>query len=74
MDLKPLRFCVKLRYSEKDAHHRGNYKTQPNNVAAFDEAGKQVGIVFETVTPFDTPRRMSELVAWTSEAFSSQQP
>ena len=62
-----------LRYSEKDAHHRGNYKTQPNNVAAFDEAGKQVGIVFETANPFDTPRRMSELVHWTSEAFSSRQ-
>src|SRR5271154_1434266 len=62
-----------LRYSEKDAHHRGKYKTQPNNVAAFDEAGKQVGIVFETASPFDTPRRMSELVAWTSDAFSSRQ-
>jgi len=62
-----------LRYSEKDAHHRGKYKTQPNNVAAFDEAGKQVGIVFETASPFDTPQRMSELVAWTSEAFSSRQ-
>jgi Fic family protein len=61
-----------LRYSEKDAHHRGKYKTQPNNVAAFDETGKQVGIVFETATPFDTPRRMSELVAWASEAFSSR--
>jgi Fic family protein len=61
-----------LRYSEKDAHHRGKYKTQPNNVAAFDETGKQVGIVFETATPFDTPRRISELVAWASEAFSSR--
>jgi Fic family protein len=62
-----------LKYSEKDAHHRGKYKTQPNNVAAFDETGKQVGIVFETATPFDTPRRMSELVAWASDAFSSRQ-
>jgi Fic family protein len=62
-----------LRYSEKDAHHRGNYKTQPNNVAAFDETGKQVGIIFETATPFDTPRRMSELAAWASDAFSSRQ-
>jgi Fic family protein len=61
-----------LRYSEKDAHHCGKYKTQPNNVAAFDETGKQVGIVFETATPFDTPRRMSELVAWASEALSSR--
>ena len=62
-----------LQYSEKDAHHRGTYKTQPNNVAAFDEAGKQVGIVFETASPFDTPRRMSELIAWTSDAYSSRQ-
>ena len=62
-----------LRHSEKDAHHRGNYKTQPNHVAAFDDAGNQVGIVFETATPFDTPRRMSELVAWTREALSSRQ-
>jgi Fic family protein len=59
-----------LQYSEKDAHHRGKYKTQPNNVAAFDETGKQVGIVFETATPFNTPQRMSELVAWASEACS----
>jgi len=62
-----------LRYSEKDSNHRGNYKTQPNNVAAFDEDGNQVGIVFETATPFDTPQRMSELVAWTSDALSSRQ-
>lgn len=61
-----------LQYSEKDAHHRGKYKTQPNNVAAFDDTGKQVGIVFETATPFDTPQRMSELVGWASEAFSSR--
>jgi Fic family protein len=61
-----------LQYSEKDAHHRGKYKTQPNNVAAFDETGKQVGIVFETATPFNTAQRMSELVAWASEAFSSR--
>ena len=38
-----------LQYSEKNAHHRGHYKTQPNSVAAFDEAGQQVGIVFETL-------------------------
>src|SRR6202012_2599649 len=62
-----------LKYSEKDAHNRGQYKTQPNNVVAFDEIGKQVGIVFETATPFDTPQRMSELVAWASDAFSSRQ-
>lgn len=57
-----------LVYSEKDAWHRGSYKTTPNSVAAFDEAGKQIGIVFETASPFDTPRRMAELIAWLNAA------
>ena len=57
-----------LVHSEKDVWHRGNYKTSSNSVAAFDENGKQIGIVFETATPFDTPRLMTELVGWlTSE-------
>jgi Fic family protein len=53
-----------LTYSEKDAWHRGNYKTSTNSVVAFDEDGKQLGVVFETATPFDTPRLMTELVTW----------
>ena len=53
-----------LAHSEKDAWHRGHYKTTSNSVAAFDETGQQIGIVFETATPFDTPRLMSELIAW----------
>ena len=53
-----------LSHSEKDARHRGNYKTSTNSVVAFDENGKQLGVVFETATPFDTPRLMTELVAW----------
>jgi Fic family protein len=36
-------------------------------VAAFDENGEQIGIVFETASPFDTPRLMAELVAWVNE-------
>ena len=53
-----------LRYSEKDHWHGGRYKTTPNNVAAFDERGNQIGIVFETASPFETPGRMAELIAW----------
>ena len=53
-----------LTYSEKDARHQGNYMTSMNSVVAFDENGKQLGVVFETATPFDTPRLMTELVAW----------
>ena len=58
---------ILLRYSEKDTWHRGNYKTNSNSVAAFDENGVQIGIVFQTATPFDTPRLMTELVAWVQE-------
>ena len=53
-----------LVYSEKDQRHRGEYKKLRNDVAAFDAAGKMIGVVFETATPFDTPRRMGELVSW----------
>jgi Fic family protein len=53
-----------LRYSERDAWHRGSYKTTPNSVAAFDERGEQIGIVFETASPLETPARTAELVAW----------
>lgn len=52
-----------LRHSEKDERHRGQYKTNSNSVAAFDENGTQIGIVFETASPFDTARLMVELVA-----------
>ncbi|MCB0331649.1 MAG: Fic family protein [Bdellovibrionales bacterium] len=53
-----------LKYSEKDSRHRGSYKTSSNSVAAFNEEGKQIGIVFETASPYDTPRYMAELVEW----------
>ena len=56
-----------LRYCEKDRRHRGNYKTNSNCVAAFDENGAQIGVVFQTASPFDTPRLMSELVAWVNQ-------
>lgn len=58
---------VLLRYTEKDAWHRGNYKTHSNSVAAFDDTGAQIGVVFQTASPFDTPRLMTELVAWVNE-------
>jgi Fic family protein len=57
-----------LRYSDKDERHRGEYKTSPNNVGAFDDGGHMIGIVFETASPFDTRTRMPELIAWLNEA------
>ena len=57
-----------LKHSHKDERHRGAYKTSSNSVAAFDETGAQIGIVFETASPFDTPRLMQELVIWYQSA------
>lgn len=57
-----------LVHSQKDERHRGQYKTTSNSVAAFDEGGQQVGIVFETATPFDTPTLMKELVEWVNKS------
>ena len=57
-----------LKHSTKDTRHRGEYKVLANDVAAFDADGKQIGIVFETATPFDTPRLMSALISDTAQA------
>ncbi len=57
-----------LRHSNKDERHRGDYKTLSNQVVARDAQGNEIGIVFETTTPFDTPREMEELVKWTAKA------
>ena len=62
-----------LTYSEKDEWHRGNYKNTSNSVAAFDEHGVQLGIVFETATPFDTPILMNELLTWIQSERDSNQ-
>ena len=62
-----------LKHSEKDAYHRGEYKTQPNSVAAFDATGKEIAILFETATPFDTPRLMTEAVDWVREGIENRQ-
>lgn len=53
-----------LAHSSKDERHRGEWKSLPNHVEAFDETGKSLGVVFATASPFDTPRLMGELVAW----------
>lgn len=63
---------ILLRHSEKDARHRGHYKTHNNSVVAVDEKGVQVGVVFQTATPFDTPRLMTELITWMKKEREAQ--
>jgi Fic family protein len=60
-----------LKYSTKDERHRGEYKSLRNDVAAFDADGKNLGVVFETATPFDTPRLMAELVGTVNQALKN---
>ncbi len=57
-----------LQHSNKDTHYQGHYKKFSYSVAAFNEKRKQVAVVFETASPFDTPRLMKELVDWVRHA------
>jgi Fic family protein len=61
-----------LAYSSKDERHRGQYKTHENRVAAFDESGVEVATIFQTASPFDTPRLMRELLEWVRHTRDSQ--
>lgn len=60
-----------LKHSTKDERHRGEFKTLSNSVEAFTPEGESIGVVFETATPFDTPRLMNELIEWTTQAFDN---
>lgn len=61
-----------LQYSIKDERHRGHCKKLSNSVEAFDLAGKSIGVIFETSTPFDTPREMEALYAFANKAFKEK--
>jgi Fic family protein len=58
-----------LQYTDKDERHRGEYKKIPIRIEAFDSLGKSVGVIFETISPLETPIKMQELIAWTNSAF-----
>ena len=61
-----------LSYSDKDERHRGEYKKDSNRVAAFDAAGNEIGSIFETATPFDTPRLMEDIIKWTNNTMEDK--
>jgi Fic family protein len=44
-----------------------------NHVEAFGPDGKSLGVVFETATPFETPRLMTELVKWTQSVLHKKE-
>jgi Fic family protein len=53
-----------LQFSTKNERHPRHYKTTTNHVGAFHGHGNLVAVIFETATPYDTPRLMTELWAW----------
>ena len=57
-----------LKYVEKDKLHRGEYKKIENKVEMIDSARKSIGILFDTIPAWLTPKEMQELVEWTREA------
>ena len=59
-----------LRHSDKETKHRGEYKKHSNSVKAFAPDGKGLGIVFETTSPFETPKEMQSLISWTRETLA----
>jgi Fic family protein len=63
---------VILQFSAKDSWHLGDYKKRPNHVAAFDAKRNQIGIIFETASPLDTPRLMKRLVRTTQKRFQDE--
>ena len=62
-----------LKYSSKDIRHKGEYKKLDNHVVAFDSNGQEIGIIFKTASPFETPLKMADLISWVNEAFKLKQ-
>ncbi|MBA4395423.1 MAG: hypothetical protein C0407_17880, partial [Desulfobacca sp.] len=64
---------ILLKYSSKDARHRGKYKKLPNQVEIFAADGRSLGIIFETASPFDTPFKMTELIEWFNKEWEKRE-
>ncbi len=64
---------ILLKYSDKDNWHKGQYKKSPNHVVAVDKNGKQIGIIFETTSPFETPLKMQSLINWVNKEFDKKE-
>lgn len=63
---------ILLSWSDKDTRHRGEYKNVSNSVVAYGPGGEELGVVFETASPFETPEQMRYLVRWMNEAIEGK--
>lgn len=62
-----------LKHGTKDERHRGDYKKAPNHVEARGPDGEMLGVIFETTSPFDTPREMESLLGWANQALAGRE-
>lgn len=62
---------ILLRYSDKDARHKGGYKMLSNKVVANYPDGSQ-RTIFRTTEPHLTAVEMQELIGWTIERFAEK--
>ena len=53
-----------LKYSDKDARHKGQYKLGSNRVEAKDQSGNIIGVIFEPTPPHLVSKEMHELLDW----------
>ncbi len=64
--------AMMLKYSARDERHRGQYKSVPVKIEAFDGDGRSLGVILKTSTPFETPLHMEHLLAWHRQAVEAK--
>ena len=58
--------------SERDAWHKGQYKSGSNHVEARDASNKVIGVIFDPTPPYLVKKEMLELIDWYLFATSNQ--
>lgn len=61
-----------LKYSEKDAYHKGKYRDHPIRVHVKDRDGKIIKVWMEGVPAHQAPAAMRKLILWVNKALASE--
>lgn len=61
-----------LKYVDKDKLYRGEYKRGENRVEMIDSQGRRMGVLFDTIPAYLTPKYMQELVEWTERSLKNK--
>jgi Fic family protein len=60
-----------LEFSDKDGHHRGKYKNQPNIVEAINNMTGERSVVFSPTEPYLAPIEMKAAIEWADETLKA---